>query len=125
VEDRRSAIGALRAGGRFVGRHWRGCLALYGIDIGLLAVVLAIYAVIAPGAGSSGPSMWVGVAISQGYIIARLWVKLVFWASEAAWFQSQLAHAGYTATSLACWPESAVVETAIGMRTSRDSNVEK
>ena len=58
--------------------------------------------------------MWAGFAVSQCYILARLWVKLVFWASEAAWFQSQLAHAGYTAAAPPRWPESAVVEEAIG-----------
>jgi hypothetical protein len=113
VEDRRSAVGAVRAGGRFVGRHWCGCLALYGIDIALLAVVLTAYALVAPGAGSLGLSMWAGFAISQCYILARLWVKLVFWASEAAWFQSQLAHANYTAVAPSDWPESAVVAAAI------------
>jgi hypothetical protein len=118
VEDRRSAVGALRAGARFVVRHRRGCVALYGIDAALLGVVLAAYALVAPGAGSAGLSMWIGFAISQCYILARLWVKLVFWASETAWFQSQLAHAGYAAAAPPFWPESAVVEAAIGRRTS-------
>jgi hypothetical protein len=119
VEDRRSAVGALRAGGRFAARHWRGCVALYATDLGLLAVVLGAYALIAPGAGSAGLSMWAGFAISQCYILARLWVKLVFWASEAAWFQSQLAHAGYIAAPAPSWPESAVVEEAIGRTAAR------
>jgi hypothetical protein len=114
VEDRRSAVGALRAGGRFIARHWRGCIGLYGINVALLATVLTVYALLAPGAGPAGPSMWAGFAISQCYILARLWVKLVFWASEAAWFQSQLAHAGYAAAPLRRWPESAVVEGAVG-----------
>ena len=114
VEDRRSALGALRAGGRFVVRHWRGCIALYGIDFFLLTVVFVVYSVVAPGAGSTGLSMWAGFAVSQCYILARLWVKLVFWASEAAWFQSQLAHAGYIATALPSWPEPAIVERVIG-----------
>jgi hypothetical protein len=116
MEDRRSAIGALRASGRFVGRHWRGCVGLYVVDIVLLVVVFAAYALVAPGAGSPGLSMWIGFAISQGYILARLWVKLVFWASEIAWFQSQLAHAGYIARSSSSWPESAIVEEIIGKR---------
>jgi hypothetical protein len=110
VEDRRSAVGALRAGGRFVARHWRGCVTLYILDLALLVVVFTAYALVAPGAGAPGLSMWAGVAISQLYILARLWVKLVFWASEAVWFQSQLAHAGYVARPPSPWPESAVVE---------------
>ena len=38
--------------------------------------------------------MWMGFAIGQIYMVARLWVKLVFWASETALFQERLAHAG-------------------------------
>jgi hypothetical protein len=33
-------------------------------------------------------------------------VKLVFWASETALFQSRLAHAGYVARPLPTWPDS-------------------
>ena len=54
-----------------------------------------IYALVAPGGGGAGSSMWMAFAIGQLYVLARLWVKLVFWASETALFQSQLAHAGY------------------------------
>ena len=39
------------------------------------------------------------------YVLARLWVKLVFWASETALFQGRLAHAGYVAAP-AEWPDS-------------------
>jgi hypothetical protein len=104
----------VRAAARFIVRHWRSCLALYGLDTALLVVVITAYAVVAPGVGSAGWSMWAGFALSQGYVLARLAVKLVFWASEAAWFQSQLAHAGYIAAAPPQWPESAVVEGAIG-----------
>jgi hypothetical protein len=37
------------------------------------------------------------VLIGQLYVLVRSWVKLVFWASETALFQSRLAHAGYVA----------------------------
>ena len=39
--------------------------------------------------------MWLGFAVGQVYVLARLWVKLMFWASETALFQGRLAHAGY------------------------------
>ena len=39
--------------------------------------------------------MWLAFLIGQIYLVARLWVKLVFWASETALFQGRLAHAGY------------------------------
>jgi hypothetical protein len=33
-------------------------------------------------------------------------VKLAFWSSETALFQSRLAHAGYVARPAEVWPES-------------------
>ena len=50
--------------------------------------------------------MWAAFAIGQAYILARLWVKLLFWASETALFQSRLAHAGYVARPEPAWPDS-------------------
>jgi hypothetical protein len=50
--------------------------------------------------------MWLGLGVGQLFIVARLWVKLAFWASETALFQSRLAHAGYVARRLPTWPES-------------------
>ena len=69
-------------------------------------IVVGLYALIAPGAGRTGVSMWIGFAIGQLYVIGRLWVKLVFWASETALFQSRLAHAGYVARPAPRWPDS-------------------
>ena len=57
-------------------------------------MVLAVYATFAPDAGKAGWSMWLGLAVSEVYLLARLWVKLVFYASEVSLFQSKLAHAG-------------------------------
>ncbi len=68
-----------------------------------------------PGAGSTGWSMWLGFAIGQLYVLARLWVKLVFWASETALFQGRLAHAGYVAAARPIWPESPAAEALGGV----------
>jgi hypothetical protein len=86
-EGRYSALGALRAAGRLVVRQPLGVAALYLSDVLLFGLVILTYALVAPGAGSAGWSMWLGVAISQAYIAARLWVKLVFWSSETVYFQ--------------------------------------
>ena len=43
-----------------------------------------MYALVAPGAGGSGLRMWLGFGVGQIYVLARLWVKLTFWASETA-----------------------------------------
>ena len=112
VEDRRSMLGASLAAIRFI-RQNPSAIALYLVDLALFVIVLALYALLAPGAGGAGWSMWIAFAIGQAYVIARLWVKLVFWASEAALFQARLAHAGYVAAPKPIWPDSPMVE-AIG-----------
>ncbi len=110
VEDRRSMLGALLAASRFVRRHAGAVFGLYLLDGVVFLVVLAIYALVAPGAGSAGWSMWLGLLVSQAYILARVWVKLLFAASETALFQQALAHADYTATPPPVWPESPAAE---------------
>jgi hypothetical protein len=110
VEDRRSALGALTSGLRFVRRNAGAAATLYLLDMGLFAVTLAAYAAVAPGAGGLGWTMWAGFAIAQLYIAARLGVKLVFWASETALFQGRLAHAGYVAAAKPVWPDSPSAE---------------
>ncbi|HWF85196.1 MAG TPA: hypothetical protein VG222_10125 [Vicinamibacterales bacterium] len=113
VEDRRSMLGAIAAAIRFIGANYAGAVSLYLADILLFVVAVAAYAAVAPGSGGTGLSMWLALAIGQGYVVARLWVKLVFWASETALFQSRLAHAGYVAAPAPAWPDSPAAE-AIG-----------
>lgn len=110
VEDRRSMVSALASAVRFIRRNAAAAAAVYGLDALLFAAVLALYATAAPGAGSTGLSMWIGIAGGQAYIAARLWVKLVFWASEASLFQGRFAHAGYVASAAPTWPDSPAVE---------------
>ena len=110
VEDRHSMIGAIQSAAGFIRRNPGAAIALYVLDVVLFLVVLAIYAVIAPGAGRGGWYTWLGFAVGQVYILARLWVKLTFWASETALFQGRLAHAGYVASPEPMWPESPSAE---------------
>ncbi len=113
VEDRRSMIGALVAGLRFVLRHVGATLGLYAATGILFLIVLGAYALVAPGVWSAGWSVVAGLLIGQAYVLARLIVKLLFWASETSLFQAELAHAGYTAAPAPVWPESPAAE-AIG-----------
>jgi hypothetical protein len=106
VEDRRSMVGAIGGALGFIRRRPASASALFLANFTLFAMVVAVYAVVAPGAGRAGITMWIGFALGQAYIVGRLWVKLVFWASETALFQNQLAHAGYVARPQATWPES-------------------
>ena len=79
---------------------------LYLPDSLLFFAVVAVYAPLAPDAGGSGWSLWVAFAVSEAYLLGRIWVRLVFFASEVSLFQSLLAHAGYVAAPLPIWPES-------------------
>jgi len=111
VEDRRSAIGALMAGGRFVRRHAGAALQLYAINAAAFLLLIALYALVAPGAPRSGTSLWVVFGIGELYILARHYLKLLFYASETVFFQGALAHAAYTAAPALVWPDSPAAET--------------
>ena len=113
VEDRRSMIGAIASGARFVRRNAAPVAALYVLTGCLFVALLGIYAIVAPGAASTGAGVWIGVAIGQLYLLARLWIRLVFFASETALFQSRLAHAGYIASAPVSRPEPPMVERAV------------
>jgi len=119
VEDRRSMIGALAAGQRFVRRNAGAVAGLFLLNGFMFAGVLMLYAFVAPGAGWNGPLMWAGFVISQMYLLARLWVRLVFFASETALFQGRLAHAGYVANAAAPLLEPPVVERLIAPQSPR------
>jgi hypothetical protein len=110
VEDRRSMLGAIGAALGFIQRNYAAAVGLFVGNFLLFVVVIGIYALVAPGAGGGGFSIWTGLAIGQAYIVARLWVKLAFWASEVSLFQSRLAHAGYVARPEPVWPDSPAAE---------------
>jgi hypothetical protein len=110
VEDRRSMLGSIAAAIRFVGANYGAAVSLYLADILLFLVAIAAYAALAPGGGGAGLSMWLAFTVGQCYVLARLWIKLLFWASETALFQSRLAHAGYVAAAAPAWPDSPAAE---------------
>ncbi len=110
VEDRRSMIGALMAAVRFVRRRPVDTCGLYLLNGICFVAVLVGYAIVAPGPSGSGLSVWAAFLVGQGYVLVRLFAKLVFYASQTAYFQSQLAHADYVATPVHRWPESPAAE---------------
>ena len=73
----------------------------------LLALV---YALVAPGA-PSGLAIWIALVVGQIYILLRHYVKLLFYASQMAFFQGRLAHAAYTAAPPVVWPDSPAAES--------------
>ena len=110
VEDRRSALGALSAAMRFVWRHLGRVARLYALNALVFLGLLAVWALIAPGAGGGGLTIWMTFLVGQVYLAARLALKLQFVASETSLFQSTLAHAAYIAAPQPSWPESPSAE---------------
>jgi hypothetical protein len=110
VEDRRSVLGALVASLRFIRNHPRQVISLFVLNSLTFLLVLAVWALIAPGAGGDGLTMWLAFLLSQLYIVVRLLVKLQFMASGIALFQANLAHASYVSTLVPAWPDSPAAE---------------
>lgn len=113
VEDRRSMVGAVVAGARFIARRPARTGGLYLLNGVAFTVLIALYAVAAPGAVPVGPPMWGAFFVGQLYLVLRLGLKLLFYASQTSFFQQQLAHAEYAAPPPPVWPESPAAE-AIG-----------
>lgn len=107
VEDRRSVIGAIGASARFIRRRPLRTLGLYLLNgLGFVAVLRLWF--------DAAPSAWMPVTtaflVTQLYLLARIWLRLVFLASEVVFFQGELAHASYTARPAHVWPNSASEE---------------
>jgi hypothetical protein len=112
VEDRRSMLGAFAAALRFVRRNG-AAWSLYALNVAVFLACVGVYGMVAPGASGSGTATWLGFAVGQAYVLVRLWIKLVFWASETALFQSRLAHAGYVAAPPPMWPDSPAADAIL------------
>lgn len=113
VEDRRSVIVALAAGGRFVRRRFWRVAGLYAINILALAVVARLWIQTAPGADTPD---WVAVLAAQVFLVVRIWGRMAFLGSQAVFYQGELAHAHYTAAPLPRWPDSVSVEAVRNLR---------
>jgi hypothetical protein len=111
VEDRRSAIGALIAAARFIRRHPAGAAGLFLANTFLYAVVTLAYVAFAPGARhDAATGVVLTLVAGQVYVLARLTVKLGFYATAVAFFETRLAHRGYTAAPEPVWPDSPAAE---------------
>jgi hypothetical protein len=53
---------------------------------------------------------WSALLAAQAWLLARIWARLAFMASEVVFFQGELAHAQYTARPEPIWPDSPAVE---------------
>jgi hypothetical protein len=113
VEDRRSMLGALASSVRFVRRNFPSVATLYFLNALLFVAILILYALVAPGSEANGIRLWIGFLISQLYLLARLWARLTFVASETSLFQTRLAHAAYVGSLPVPRSEPPVVETLL------------
>lgn len=108
VEDRRSAVGALFAGARFVLRN-PSAMVLYVFAGLLIAGTQIAYESTVRTLDSESAAL----ALTDTAIAIETTLLLVWLASAIAFFQGRLAHAGYTAAPPLLWPESPAAE-AIG-----------
>jgi response regulator RpfG family c-di-GMP phosphodiesterase len=58
-------------------------------------VLVALYAVLVPGTPRSGLAMWITLGLGELYILGRHYLKLLFYASEAAFFRGARARRLY------------------------------
>jgi len=107
VEDRRSAVGALLAGGRFVARN-PAVIGLYAIFVvAAIGVMLGFERIEhAPDVSASTLRLAIEVTSALECLVALAWL-----ATAVSIFQARLAHAGYTAGPPLTWPESPAAET--------------
>ena len=116
VEDRYSVIGGLSSAVRFVRRRPLRAIGLYSLNILVTLVIARLWLQMAP---SATASVWLAFLGAQLYLLARIWAKLAFMASEVVFFQGELAHATYTAAPEPMWPDSASVEAIRNLRQER------
>jgi len=114
VEDRRSMLGAILAGWRFVLAHPLETFGLFLLNAAAFGLLLWV-ALTAVTSRNAIVISGVGLTAAAGilYLLVRLMLKLVFFASQTAFFQRSLAHADYTAAPAPLWPESPAAEAIV------------
>ncbi len=112
LEDRHSAVASVLAGLRFVRRRFWRMGGLYLVNVVGLLVLARLWLQVAPGA--SDPD-WRALLTGQLYLVARIWARLAFMASEVVFFQAELAHAHYAAAPEPTWPDSPAADDLTGL----------
>ena len=105
VEDRRSALGALLAGMRFIVRNPAVIALFVLLVLAFLGVMLAFERLGAAALEGPRGAVAADVAVAAGCFLVLLW-----YAAATSLFQSRLAHASYTAAPPLEWPESPAAE---------------
>jgi hypothetical protein len=66
-----------------------------------------------------GQSAFLAAIVIAVMVAVQILVRLSFMATSIAFFQGQLAHAGYTAAPLPTWPDSPAVEAIANLADRR------
>lgn len=113
VEDRRSALGALAAAARFITRRPARSVLLLLLGLVTIAVPLALCTWVLPLAlrAAWATTLWLWCSMTV-LVTGRLGLM----AGEVAFFQGELAHAGYTARPAPRWPDSPAVEAITNLQ---------
>jgi hypothetical protein len=114
VEDRRSALGALLAGGRFIRRNV-AAVPLFLMFAAAMWIGTWLWAQLAPNLGEPALAPFAG---NELIVALLLFVIFASWASAIALFQARLAHASYTAGPPLEWPESPAAEAITNLSPS-------
>jgi hypothetical protein len=89
-EGRRSSLGALLRGARFVVGHSGKAIGLYLVLAVVALLVIALYSLVAPGPGQSS---LVGVAfaflVGQIFLVARLALRLAFFGAQMRLYEAE------------------------------------
>jgi hypothetical protein len=113
VEDRRSMLGAILAGWRFVTLHPLKTFGLYLLNAASFGALVWL-AGLASGSADAAPGAgFAAFAAANFYLLVRMALRLAFFASQTAFFQRSLAHAEYTAAPTPLWPESPAAEEIV------------
>ena len=88
VRDR-SQLVALAASWHFIRLDATAAIGVYLLDAIAFAGIVTVYAYVAPPGGGMGAMVWAAFLIGQAYIVGRLSVRLLFFASEIALFQGR------------------------------------
>jgi hypothetical protein len=119
VEDRRSMLGALLAGWRFVTLHPLKSFGLYLLNAASFGALVWAGSLAFNDAGGPPDAGLAAFAAGNAYLLARMALRLVFFASQTAFFQRSLAHAEYTAAPTPLWPESPAAEEIVNAAAAR------
>jgi hypothetical protein len=124
VEDRRSVWSALLASIRFVWQRPFSAAALYLVNLAMLVGLAVLWQW--GGVKAQGPSdPWPTLLAAVAYLQVRIFARLALMASEVAFFQGELAHAGYAAAPVISWPDSPAVEAIQNLAAQQEPRLDK